>query len=102
MSTDTTIERERKITTVDVTPIEVEPGETLVFTNHSTKYPRFEIVFDDPNFASPGGKVEGNDEVRIVVKKDGKFNYSTRHYTKKNDPVDAGPFSVRSCIGGCK
>jgi hypothetical protein len=71
MSTDTTIERERKITTVDVTPIEVEPGETLVFTNHSTNYPRFKIEFDDPNFASPGDKLEGNDEVRIHVAKHG-------------------------------
>jgi len=101
MSTDTTIERERKMTTVDVTPIEVEPGETLVFTNDSTKYPRFEIEFDDPNFASPGGKLEGKDEVRVLVKKAGESKYNTRHFTKQNAPVDAGPFSVRSCIGGC-
>ena len=102
MSAGTTIERERKTRNVDVTPVEVEPGETLVFTNHSPKYPKFKIEFHGPSPASPGDKLEGEDEVRIHVAKEGKFNYKVRHFTKKvEDGADTGAFSVRSCTGGC-
>jgi hypothetical protein len=101
MSTDTTIERERKIKTVDVTPVWVEPDDTLVFTNDSTKYPKFEIKFVGPSPASPGDKLEGTKEVRIHVATHGDFNYKVRHFTKENKFVEAGPFGVRSCIGGC-
>jgi hypothetical protein len=104
MSTDTAIERERKIKYVDITPLEVEPEETLVFTSHSTKYPCFTIVFNDPDFARPGDKTEVEGEVRIVVAKAGETTYNVRHYKqkdKKDNPVEAGPFGVRSCVGGC-
>ncbi len=100
----TAIERERKTRNVDVTPLEVEPGEMLVFQNHSPKYPCFTIELDDPNFASPGDKLEGDEQVTINVAKDGRFTYKVRHYkekSKKGDPVEAGPFGVRSCPGGC-
>ena len=55
---------------VDVTPVEVEPGQTLVFTNHSPKFPKFEIEFQGPSPASPGDKLKGTDKVRIHVAKD--------------------------------
>lgn len=100
----TAIERERKIRNVDVTPLEVEPGEILVFQNHSPNYRCFTIEFSDPKFASPDDKLEGEEEVTIHVAKDGRFTYRVRHYkdkSKKEHPVEAGPFGVRSCPGGC-
>jgi hypothetical protein len=100
----TAIEREPKVKHVDVTPLRVQPDETLVFLNHSPKYRWFTIAFDDPDFASPGDKLEGTDEITIHVAKDGEFTYKVRHYkdkSKKDDPVEAGPFGVRSCPGGC-
>jgi hypothetical protein len=104
MSPETAIEREQKTTYVDVTPVWVQPGETLVFQNDSTKYPEFSIELNDPDFASPDDKLQGDKEVRIHVAKDGKFTYTVRHYKekgKKGDPIKAGPYGVRSCIGGC-
>jgi hypothetical protein len=97
-------EREQKTRNVDVTPLEVEPGEILIFQNHSSKYRCFTIEFDDPTFASPGDKLEGDEKVTIHVAKDGRFTYRVRHYkekSKKDDPIEAGPFGVRSCTGGC-
>jgi hypothetical protein len=101
MTTHTTIEHELKTKNVDVTPVEVEPGETLVFINDCTKYPRFEIEFVGPSPASPGDKLEGTHEVKIQVVKDGEFKYRVRHFNKKDKPLDGGIFSVRSCPGGC-
>jgi hypothetical protein len=104
MSTDTAIERERKTRHVDVTPVWVEPDDKLVFTNDSTKYPEFTIEIHPPDFASPGDKLDGVDKVTIHVAKGGEFTYTVRHYKekgKKDDPIKAGPFGVRSCPGGC-
>jgi hypothetical protein len=104
MTTGTAIERERKIRHVDVTPLEVQPGETLVFQNHSKKYRCFTIEFNDPKFATPGDELVGNENITIIVAKDGEFTYKVRHYkdkSKKEHPVEAGPFGVRSCPGGC-
>jgi hypothetical protein len=95
---------EPKIKHVDVTPLWVEPMDTLVFQNDSTKYPEFTIELDPPDFASPGDKLEGVDTVTIIVSKAGDFKYTVRHYKekgKKGDPIKAGPYGVRSCIGGC-
>lgn len=106
MTTATAIEHERKTkhVDVDVTPIRVEPKETLVFENHSTKYRWFTIEFNDPDFASPGDELSGDKKVTITVAKEGDFTYKVRHYedkSKKGDSVEAGPFGVRSCTGGC-
>jgi hypothetical protein len=104
MTTDTAIERERKTTYVDVTLIEVEPEETLVFQNHSTKYPSFTLEFVGPSPAISGDKFDGDEEVRIIVAKEGDFKYKVRHYKekgRKGHAVEAGPYGVRSCIGGC-
>jgi hypothetical protein len=100
----TAIERERKTRHVDVTPLWVEPEDTLVFTNDSTKYPEFTIELNPPDFASPGDTLDGVDKVTIHVAKAGDFKYTVRHYKekgKKGNPVVAGPFGARSCIGGC-
>jgi hypothetical protein len=100
----TAIEREPKIKHVDVTPLEVQPDETLVFQNHSPKYRYFTIEFSDPDFASPDDELSGDEKVTIHVAKDGDFTYTVRHYKekdKKDVPVEAGPFGVRSCPGGC-
>jgi hypothetical protein len=100
----TAIEREPKLKHVDVTPLWVEPNDTLVFQNDSTKYPAFTIEIDPPDFASPGDILEGEDTVTIHVARDGRFTYTVRHYKekgKKGDPIKAGPFGARSCPGGC-
>ncbi len=102
--TTTAIERERKIRHVDVTLLEVEPDETLVFENHSRNFPCFTIELDPPDFARPGAKLEGDEQITITVAKHGDFTYTVRHYKekgKKGDPVKAGPFGARSCPGGC-
>ena len=51
-----------KIKHVDVTPLRVQPDETLVFQNHSPKYRCFTIELDPPDFASPGDKLEGDEQ----------------------------------------
>jgi hypothetical protein len=104
MSAGTTIEHKRKTKYVDVTPVWVEPHDTLVFQNDSTKYPEFTIEIIPPDFASPDDNLQGDKEVRIHVTKEGRFDYTVRHYKekgKKDDPIKAGPFGVRSCPGGC-
>ena len=52
---------------VTPTPVDVQPGQTVEFTNHSTKFPKFEIVFVGPSAASPGDILDGNQECRQSV-----------------------------------
>jgi hypothetical protein len=98
------IGNEAKVTHVDVTPLRVQPEETLVFQNHSPIYRWFTVKLDPPDFASPGDTFEGDEQVTITVAKGGEFTYTIRHYkdkSKKDDPLEAGPFGARSCPGGC-
>jgi plastocyanin len=81
--------------------IDIEPDDTLQFTNDPTTFPSFEVVFLD---SSPNGsqlKFEGTSEIDVLVTLDGKFDYIIRHHPKKGKPVHTGVFSVRSCTGGC-
>ena len=89
---------------VAVTPasVDVQPGQTLEFTNHSKKFPKFAIVFVGPSPASPGDILTGTTKVTIHVAEAGDFTYNIRHYTETGDAsVDTGAFSIRSCPGGC-
>jgi plastocyanin len=91
-----------KTIVMGVTPasIDVEPGDTLVFTNNSAEFPKFEVEFDNsPNGSGP--TFPGTTEIKIVVTKDGTFNYSILHFRKSGPAVATGAFSVRSCTGGC-
>ncbi len=89
---------------VAVTPasVDVQPGQTLEFTNHSEKFPTFEIVFDGPSPASPGDVLTGTNKVTIQVAIPGTFKYSILHIPDGGAPVSTGAFSIRSCTGGCK
>ncbi len=81
--------------------IEIVPGDTLMFSNNSTIFPEFEVVF----LKSPNGSdliFTGTTQIKILVTEDGTFTYSIRHLPTKGPAVVTGDFSVRSCTGGCK
>lgn len=100
-TTDTATDASPKTMHVDVTPVEVQPGQTVVFTNRSPKFSKFQLKFDDPSAVSPVDKLEGTKSVEIRVEKHGTLKYTVRHFPETGgDPVD-GTFSIRSCPGGC-
>ena len=100
-TTDTATDASPKAMHVDVTPVEVQPDQTVVFTSHSPKFSRFEIEFEDPGAASPGDILKGTNRVEIKVATHGTLKYKVTHFPKNGDePVD-GTFSIRSCPGGC-
>jgi plastocyanin len=81
--------------------VDVEPDDTLQFTNDPATFPTFEVVFLD---SSPNGSkltFEGTSEIDILVTVEGEFDYFIRHHPKKGKTVRTGVFSVRSCGGGC-
>jgi plastocyanin len=81
--------------------VDVEPGDTLQFTNDSTKFPSFEVVFLG---SSPNGSdliFEGTTEIDVPVTVEGEFEYVIRHLPKRGKTLHTGVFSVRSCTGGC-
>jgi plastocyanin len=86
-----------------VTPasVDVEPGDTLQFSNNSALYPKFEVVFQGSSPNDLGLTFPGTTEINVPVTKDGEFTYIIRHHSKKGHCVDTGAFSVRSCTGGC-
>ncbi len=103
MSGGTTTAASPKTIVMGVTPasVDVEPGDTLEFTNNSTIFPNFEVVFED---SSPsGGKLRfpGTTSVEILVTEDGTFDYFIRHVPVEGPAVKTRNFSVRSCTGGC-
>jgi|SRR5271170_5882778 plastocyanin len=103
MSTATTTVVSPKTIHMGVTPasIDIATGDTLVFSNNSTIFPEFEVVF----LKSPNGSdltFTGTTQIKILVTEDGTFNYSIRHLPTSGPAVVTGAFSVRSCTGGCK
>jgi hypothetical protein len=86
-----------------VTPasIDVEPGDTLVFTNSSAKFPRFEVVFQGLSPNGLGLIFTGTTKIEILVTEDGTFDYFIRHIQPSGPALDTGNFAVRSCTGGC-
>ena len=108
MATNTTIAASPQTLSVNVTPplIEVEPGQMLVFTNDSTRFPKFQIEFEGGKSpASPGDKLTGTNKVEIHVLTDGEFKYRILHFPKSGcgcPSISTGDFSVRSCTGGCQ
>jgi plastocyanin len=103
MSSVTTTAVSPKTIVMGVTPasVDVEPGDTLQFTNNSAKFPRFEVVFED---SSPNGTsliFPGTSSVEILVTEDGTFDYFIRHIPDEGPSVKTRNFSVRSCTGGC-
>jgi hypothetical protein len=89
--------------TVNVTPalIKVQPDQKLIFTNDKDQFPTFEIKFLAASPASPDDNLTGSDKVTIHVDTTGTFPYVIIHTPAKGDPLVTGPFSVRSCTGGC-
>jgi plastocyanin len=102
MTTGTTTAASPKTVLMGVTPasVEVEPGDTLQFTNNTAIYPKFEVVFQDSSPNNLGLTFTGTTEINVPVTKDGDFTYIIRHHPKKGHSVDTGTFSVRSC-GSC-
>ena len=90
---------------VNVTPalVKVQPHQTLVFTNDKHHFPKFEIKFLVASPASPGDNLTGSDEVTITINKEttGTFPYVVIHTPTEGDALVTGPFSIRSCTGGC-
>jgi plastocyanin len=103
MSSATTTVASPKTIHMGVTPasIDIEPGDTLVFTNSSAKFPRFEVVFQGLSPNGLGLIFPGTTKIEILVTEDGTFNYFIRHLSNSAPAVDTGNFSVRSCTGGC-
>lgn len=103
MSRGTTAAVSPKTIHMGVTPVsvDIEPGDTLQFTNNSAKYPSFEVVFEG---SSPNGSeltFTGTNKIEILVTEDGTFDYFIRHFPERGPGVVIGTFSVRSCTGGC-
>jgi plastocyanin len=103
MSSATTTVVSPKTIHMGVTPasIDIVPGDTLVFSNNSTIFPKFEVVF----LKSPNGSdltFTGTTQIKILVTEDGTFNYSIRHLPTSGPAVVTGDFAVRSCTGGCR
>jgi hypothetical protein len=90
---------------VNVTPalIKVQPDQKLIFTNDKHLFPKFEIKFLIANPASPDDNLTGKEQVTITINAEttGTFPYVVIHTPPKGDPVVTGPFSIRSCTGGC-
>lgn len=93
-----------KTTNVVVTPgsVDVEPGDTLHFTNNSTQFPKFEIEFQGLSPAKSGKTLfEGTNKIEVHVENDGIFEYTIKHITQRGHCVCTRDFHVRSCNGGC-
>ncbi len=103
MSSGTTTVVSPKTIHMGVTPasVDVEPGDTLQFTNNSAIFPRFEVVFQGSSPNGLGPTFTGTTKIEILVTEDGTFDYLIRHLPKSGPSVDTGTFSVRSCTGGC-
>jgi hypothetical protein len=88
---------------VNVTPalVKVQPDQRLIFTNDKDQFPKFEIKFLVASPASPGDNLTGSSEITINVATTGTFPYVVIHTPTEGDPLVTGPFSVRSCTGGC-
>jgi hypothetical protein len=73
--------------------VDVEPGDTLQFTNDSAKFPRFEVVFLGSSPDIPGLTFPGTTEIDVPVKIEGEFEYLIRHHPKSGKTVHTGVFS---------
>jgi plastocyanin len=103
MSSGTTTVVSPKTIHMGVTPVsvDIEPGDTLEFTNNSVKFPSFEVVFQGSSPNGSGLTFAGTNKIEILVTEDGTFDYLIRHLPKSGPAVVVGTFSVRSCTGGC-
>jgi plastocyanin len=103
MTTGTITAVSPKIVEMSVTPasVDVEPGDTLEFTNNSAQFPTFEVVFLHSSPNDSGLIFPGIDKIEVLVTKEGKFDYRILHFSPGKPQVDIGTFSVRSCAGGC-
>jgi hypothetical protein len=88
---------------VNVTPalVKVQPDQKLIFTNDKDQFPTFEIKFLAGSPASPADDLTGSEKVTIHVKATGTFPYVVIHTPAEGDALVTGPFSIRSCTGGC-
>jgi hypothetical protein len=88
---------------VNVTPalVKVQPDQKLIFTNDKDQFPTFEIKFLAGSPASPADDLTGSEKVTIHVKATGTFPYVVIHTPAEGDALVTGPFSIRSCSGGC-
>jgi plastocyanin len=103
MTTGTTTPVTPETVLMGVTPasVDVEPGDTLQFSNNTAIYPKFDVVFQGSSPNTLGLTFTGTNEINVPVTEDGEFKYIIRHHPKKGHSVDTGAFSVRSCTGGC-
>jgi plastocyanin len=84
--------------------VELEPGGTLEWKNHSTHCPHFEILFEDPSPVESTEKLTGTLEKSVSIRmpeKEGKFLYKVRFKRKDGTHCKDGPqLSIRTCPGG--
>jgi hypothetical protein len=85
--------------------VELEPGGTLEWKNHSTHCPHFEILFEDPSPVDPSEKLTGTLEksvsIRMPTKERAEFFYKVRFKRKDGTHCQDGPqLSIRICPGG--
>jgi hypothetical protein len=83
----------------------VRPGGVLVWTNRSTEFPHFALVFDTNGGrgpASPGDTLTGTGSIVIHVGEatTGDFPYRIHYSSGSGAPVGptSGTFSVHSCV----
>jgi plastocyanin len=101
MTTGTSTAASPKTVHMSVSPVDVEPMDTLQFTNNSSQFTSFDVVFLG---SSPNGSdltFTGTTEIDVPVTKEGEFEYLIRHHRKNGKCVHTGVFIVRSCNGGC-
>jgi hypothetical protein len=82
---------------------EVRPGGILVWTNRSTKFPHFALVFeqnDGRGPAHPGDPLSGTGSIVVHVVQNGTFPYTIQYSTGPGSPVGttSTPLSVHSCL----
>ena len=82
---------------------EVRPGGILVWTNRSTTFPNFALVFADNagrGPASPGDTLSGTGAVVMHVTEQGTFPYTIQYSSGSTAAVAVSPtpLSVHSCL----
>lgn len=82
---------------------EVRPGGILVWTNRSTEFPHFALVFgqnDGRGPAHPGDTLSGTGSIVVHVVQNGTFPYTILYSSDAGAPVgqESTPLSVHSCL----
>src|ERR1700691_2195505 len=84
--------------------VELELGGELIWKNHSTQFPHFEIIFDGSSPAKAGDKLTGTLEQPVSIrmpKERAEYFYKVRFQKKDGTHcLEGHQFSIRICPGG--